>query len=59
MTNIKWKLIGVEHPTESPKKSMFMAAKKKPVLNLAESRSPISCARSKSPMSNNERTSYL
>ena len=58
MTNIKWKLIGVEHPTESPKKSMFVAAKKKPMINTGN-KSPISCARSKSPMSNNERTSYL
>ena len=58
MTNIKWKLIGVEHPTESPKKLMFVAAKKKSVINTAN-KSPISCARSKSPMSNNERTSYL
>jgi hypothetical protein len=32
-TNIKWKLIGVEHPTASPKKSMFIGGKKKPVLD--------------------------
>ena len=57
MTSIKWKLIGVEHPSESPKKSIFLPArKKKPVF--MGNKSPISCARSKSPMSN-DRTSYL
>lgn len=55
-TNIKWKLIGVEHPSESPKKTIFAATavKKKPV---GSTKSPMSRARSRSPVSNN--TSYL